>query len=109
MKAGDFYASSGVTLREIRFDPSTRRLSVSLLVEPGATYCCELIGTRRAADAPVGEVFASKTGASVDFDLPEDALYGRITITASVPHGNPSFEGQKKQAWTQPVGWEQTR
>ncbi|MCB1244504.1 MAG: PHP domain-containing protein [Verrucomicrobiales bacterium] len=109
MKAGDFYASSGVTLREIRFDPSTRRLSVSLVVEPGATYRCELIGTRRAADSPVGEVFASKTGASVDFDLPEDALYGRITITASVPHGNPSFEGQKKQAWTQPVGWEQTR
>jgi hypothetical protein len=27
-------------------------------------------------------------------------------VTSDQPAVNPSFEGQMKQAWTQPVGWE---
>jgi hypothetical protein len=26
-------------------------------------------------------------------------------VTSSMDHPNPSYDGQKEQAWTQPVGW----
>jgi hypothetical protein len=50
-------------------------------------------------------VLATQTGRQVRFVVPEDALYARVSIDSSAEHPNPSYEGQKKQAWTQPVGW----
>ena len=32
-------------------------------------------------------------------------LYVRAVVTSSLDAVDPSFKGQKKQAWTQPVGW----
>ena len=34
----------------------------------------------------------------------EDFMAG--THIKAIPRDDPSFKGQKKQAWTQPVGWE---
>ncbi|MCB1063233.1 MAG: hypothetical protein KDN20_09965, partial [Verrucomicrobiae bacterium] len=77
-----------------------------------ATYTTEFIGTRKGYDATktasengIGEVFATQTGTEVSLVIPEDALFLRATVTSSVGHENPSFPEQKKQAWTQPVGW----
>jgi hypothetical protein len=50
-------------------------------------------------------VLATVSGRKVRFKLPADALYARVMIESSADHPNPSFEGQKNQAWTQPVGW----
>lgn len=111
MLAGKFYASSGVRLHRIRFDEKSGELTVEMAPEDGVDYTTEFIGTRKGYDASaedtgIGEVFAVKSGNTASFEMPEDALFLRATITSSRRHPNPSFPEQKEQAWIQPVGWE---
>lgn len=112
MRQGDFYASSGVHLDKFSWNNKTREITFEIQPDGDSAFTAELIGTREnyKADADqgetgIGEVFASKTGRSITFQVPPDALYARVTITSSAAHDNPSFEDQKKQAWLQPVGW----
>jgi len=111
MKRGDFYASSGVTLAEVRFDTEDRRLDIVIDAEPGVTYTTRFIGTRRggsaegAAHGEVGEVLAEVKGTRPSYRLSGDELYVRATVTSSKPHPRPSVPDQFTQAWTQPVGW----
>jgi hypothetical protein len=122
--AGDFYASSGVTLDDVRFDG--RALSLSIRAEDGVAYRTEFVGTRRGFDrrsAPVevegvavegvtrrysddvGAVLAVAEGTRPSYRLAGDELYVRAVVTADRPPENPVWEGQRAQAWTQPVGW----
>lgn len=110
MRAGDFYASTGVELHHFSYDPETRILDFSIKSDGDTRFRSELIGTRRGYDkvdgtARIGEVFAFSSDRHVRFSVPVDALYARVTITATSPHPNPSFDFQTKQAWLQPVGW----
>jgi len=50
-------------------------------------------------------VLATRPGLVAAYTMGGDELYVRATVTASLGHENPSFEGQRRQAWTQPVGW----
>ncbi len=127
MRKGDFYASSGVTLRDVLYDRENRVLTVEVQPDPGATYTIQFIGTRKgydktsrpATDADgnelettriysedIGEVLAAAEGTKASYRLHGDELYVRALITSSLAPVNPGFEGQKQQAWTQPVGWE---
>ena len=110
MRAGDFYASSGVTLNHVNYDRKTRRIELSIVTSGTEKFESRLIGTRRgyeksSAGRGVGEIFETQTGMKVSFIVPTDALYARVMIISTADHPNPSFEAQKKQAWTQPVGW----
>jgi hypothetical protein len=126
IKAGDFYASSGVVLDDIQFDDDQRVLRLSIKSDDGAEYTTAFIGTRRGYDASskpavddegnpiratrvysddVGEVLASAAGATPEYRLTGDELYVRAVVTSTRPAADPSFEGQRQQAWTQPVGW----
>lgn len=109
MRAGDFYASSGVVLTHVSYDDKTRTISLEIEADGEAEFTSELIGTRRDYEDSVvqriGETMAEHVGHSVRFEVPADALYARVVITSSRSHDNPSFEDQHKQAWTQPVGW----
>ncbi len=49
MEAGDFYASSGVTLSDVKSD--AKRLSIAIQTEPGVTYTTQFIGTRKGFDS----------------------------------------------------------
>lgn len=125
--AGDFYASSGVTLKDVRYSAESRTLDVEIEPEGSARYTTRFIGTRRAYDRTrkpvedkdgkplpvtqrysddVGRVLATAEGTSARYAFKGDELYVRAVVTSSEPPENPSFEGQKRQAWTQPVGWE---
>lgn len=127
MHAGAFYASTGVKLASIEFDPSVGRLSLSIRGEPGATYTTRFIGTRRGASldsqprvdangqelrttrrysAAIGEVLAEATGLDPEYTLTGDELYVRAVVTADVPPDRPTRESLWKTAWTQPVGWD---
>lgn len=44
---GDFYASTGVTLADVRFDPETRALTVKAEPLPGKTLVFRFVGSRR--------------------------------------------------------------
>ena len=114
--AGDFYASSGVTLDDVQFNAEQQKLSIRIAAEADVIYKTDFIGTvlnseKPPASAndpqgdPIGRVLKTVTGTEAEYQLQGDELYVRAVITASAPAADPSFEGQKKQAWTQPVGW----
>lgn len=111
MKAGDFYASSGVFLDSLTINPTDRKIRLKIRPETGATHSAQLIGTRRDFTSKdghregVGIIFAEKSGDEIEFTVPAEALFTRITVTSTLVPDNPSFEGQKRQAWTQPVAW----
>ena len=50
IRAGDCYASSGVTLVDVRYDRQSRMLSLAIEPATGVTYVTHFIGTRRGAD-----------------------------------------------------------
>jgi hypothetical protein len=126
LEAGDFYASSGVELREVRRD--SRRLRVAVEPRPGTTYRIEFVGTRRGFNREsepltaangiplrvtrryspeVGAVLATVDGPEAEYTLKGDEVYVRARITSSRRMDNPGQAGEFERAWTQPVcpGW----
>ena len=127
VNAGDFYASSGVTLADLNFDTESQTLTVRIRAEAGVKYRTDFIGTkidydktsqpRRGKD---GEELVSTRKYSTDvgrtlhtveeklarYKLTGRELYVRAVITADRPVDDPAFAGQLQQAWTQPVGWQ---
>jgi hypothetical protein len=130
IEAGEFYASSGVTLNEVSYNPETKTLTVDIEPDGDATFTTQFVGTRRdfahSADATsepaatsgpaesegnvltsdqVGITFATVRGTHASYKLTGEELYVRALVTSNAPHPNRSLKGQKQQAWTQPVGW----
>ena len=126
MDDGDFYASSGVTLADVRRAPG--RLSVEIQPEPGVTYVTRFIGTRRGFDrasaellppappkggvrtvphrrysADVGAVLAEVSGPRAEYVFKGDELYVRAKVISSKPQANGSVAGEFETAWVQPV------
>ena len=50
MHKGNFYATSGLELDEVRFDPAANTLKVSVRPEPGRRYRIVFIGSKRGAE-----------------------------------------------------------
>ena len=64
MERGDFYASGGIDLDDVCFDPGTKVLSVSVPPKAGVAYTVKFISTRRSANArPVKTVALPAAGA----------------------------------------------
>lgn len=120
MNVGDFYASSGVTLRRVFFDADRQELQVEIEPADGETFATTFIGTQRGYDddsAPrqgkgrltrkysrdVGTKLKTVLGPVASYRCSGDELYVRAVVTSTKAHRDPSFEGQKKQAWTQPI------
>jgi hypothetical protein len=122
MKAGEFYASSGVVLDDVRFDSAQGELSVSIQSEADETFSTEFIASLKPANATlsqidepsakpldpelIGVVVAKLEGKKASYKLTGRELYVRAIITSSAETADPSWKGQRKQAWTQPVGWQ---
>jgi hypothetical protein len=107
LEAGDFYASTGVTLRDVA--ARADRLRIEIDPAAGATYRTYFIGTRRGATAAqgtaVGEVFAVVEGASAEYRLRGDERFVRARVVSSLPHIDPTTGrvlGQQT-AWVQPL------
>lgn len=122
MEKGDFYASTGVELKEIR--RSRKELCVFIKPERGVTYTTQFIGTRKGYDprsepvldkdgkplratrrysTDVGAILAEETGNSACYKLKGDEIYVRAKIISSREKANPAFFGDKETAWVQPV------
>lgn len=121
MEAGDFYASSGVSLRRIDRAGNTMHLEVE--AEPGVTYTIRFIGTRKGFDASrspvlsakgeavratqrysdqIGETLAVVVGPRAQYTARGDELYVRAVITSSKKIANPYRKGETASAWVQP-------
>ncbi len=127
LEAGDFYASSGVTLKDVRYSPAAKALELEIEPQGEARFTTRFVGTlkgydpaRRPVNDPegrplpvtqrysddVGRVLATVEGTTARYALTGEELYVRAVVTSTLPPDNPSFPDQKAQAWTQPVGWE---
>jgi hypothetical protein len=122
MEAGNFYASSGVVLKDVK----RRRKSLSIRIEgeTGVTYTTRFIGTRKGFDRAskpvldkdgkevratrrysedIGVVLQEVEGLKAEYEFAGDELYVRAVITSSRKKENPYREGEFETAWTQPV------
>lgn len=119
---GDFYSTTGVSLRSIERDAGS--LAVEVEPEQGVGYTIEFLGTRRGYDpasepvrgatgeilrttrrysADIGVVLQRSEGASARYELQGDELYVRARVTSSKLHPNPFAPGEREQAWVQPL------
>ncbi len=111
VQSGHFYASSGVTLDSVTYSEADRTLAVNVAPDGDATFSVQFIGTKRdpagklPPESAMGVVLARSDGLTASYKVGDDDLYVRAVITSSLPHPNPSFKGQMRKAWTQPVGW----
>ncbi|MBV6503370.1 MAG: hypothetical protein AKCLJLPJ_01440 [Fimbriimonadales bacterium] len=122
MEDGDFYATSGVTLEDVRFDGHA--LSIQIRPEKGVTYTTYFIGTRRGYDPTatpvigenseplgvtmrysedIGMVLAKVEGVSARYVMRGDEIYVRARVVSSKRKVNPYAEGEMETAWIQPV------
>ena len=99
MKAGNFYASSGVELRSV--ERGTERYSVEIEGQAGVTYTTRFVGVRRGSEAP--EVLAEVQGASPSYEYQGNELFVRAVVVSSREHPDPYSAGDLEQAWTQPI------
>lgn len=127
MKAGDFYASTGVTLEGVAFDEASRTLTVRIAAAEGESYTTRFVGTRRGAplagepirgddggplpvtrrySGEIGEVLAEVRGPVATYALAGDELYVRAVVESDAPPERPTRDSLRKRAWTQPIGWE---
>lgn len=129
MEKGEFYASCGVVLRQVKYDPAAGTLSVEVQAEEGVEYIIEFIGTLKGCDlssrpAPtatvtgkprptsrlysdqVGKVLQRVAGPRGVYKLTGRELYVRAAVRSTRPMANPStLPPHFEQAYTQPAGW----
>lgn len=128
MHAGDFYTSTGVTLDDIAFDATKRRLSVRVQPAPDTSYTIRFVTTKknfdqtvRTVEVPAAKGHGSRTvpiysedigktvklveGTEAVYTMAADDLYVRAKIESSQPSlYNAYFHPSVKVAWTQPYG-----
>jgi len=126
VKAGDYYASSGVSLSDMQYNAETKTIQLKIEPQEGAKYVTQFIGTpkkyddtsqprtdkagkplpvtRRYSD-DVGKVLATVEGLTASYKLTGEEMYVRAVVTSTLPVVDPAYEDQRQQAWTQPVGW----
>ncbi len=122
---GEFYASTGVTLSDIRFDG--KQLKIEIEPREGVTYTTEYIGTlagfpewsnptldgegnvipntTRTYSDQIGKVLATSNNLSSSYTLTGDELYVRARIISSADQID-QITGMvigKQVAWVQPV------
>jgi predicted metal-dependent phosphoesterase TrpH len=121
MEEGEFYSSSGVSLRQIQRTGNTMRIEVE--AEPGITYTIRFIGTRKGFDASrspvmsakgepvratqrysdqIGQTFAVVVGNRAEYSARGDELYVRAVVQSSKKIANPYRKGETASAWIQP-------
>jgi hypothetical protein len=122
MDAGDFYASTGVTLRDFAFRDGT--LTVHVAPEPGVSYTIRFIGTRRGYDPTsrevvnaegktvrttssyspeIGAVLAEVQGTTGSYTLQGDELYVRAKVISSRKNEKSHVAEEYEAAWVQPI------
>jgi len=122
LDAGDFYASSGVELRDVVWKEN--KLTVRIEPQTGVTYTTQVIGTRRPIDwiskpvigtngqelavtrlysSGMGAVLSEQRGPTAIYTCKGDELYVRARVTSSKLKENGVVAGEHEMAWTQPV------
>lgn len=121
MQAGDFIVSTGVSVKDIRFDG--KKLCIDIDAEDGVSYTTRFVGTCEGFDTSskvafedtnkkhrytrkysddIGRVLAEVEGVSPSYTLKGDELYVRAKIISTKIKKWPHTGGETEMAWTQP-------
>lgn len=124
LHAGNFYASTGVTIRREYHDGE--RIRIDIAAEPGVSYRTRFVGTRRSVplesepviDAAgdtirttrryhdgVGATLLEVNGTTAEYVFQGGERYVRAEIISSAPHIDPTTGDTLgfRKAWLQPV------
>lgn len=99
MELGDFYATTGVTLRELR--QGDGKIELTIDAEAGVNYTTDFVGIRKGSSNT--EVFQSVEGHTAFFEIADDIHFVRARITSTKAKENPFQKGDFEMAWTQPI------
>lgn len=97
MEKGDFYATTGVNLKEIKFKNGT--LAISVNAAAGVSYTIQFWGT----SGNERKMFKEIKGTEGSYKMTKGDLYVRAKIISSKLQENPFQNGDVETAWTQPV------
>ena len=124
MERGDFYASTGVELLDVRRD--RRSLTVRVKPDRDTTFTIRFVGTpknynrssepiiakdgrpyatTRRYSPEVGMVFREDHGLSATYTFEGHELYVRAVVISSKKKESGSSPQEMEQAWTQPLVW----
>ncbi|MHC4623663.1 MAG: CehA/McbA family metallohydrolase domain-containing protein [Planctomycetota bacterium] len=122
MEAGDFYASTGVVLKDVHCDAGT--LKVSIRPQIGVSYTTQFIGTLKGYDPSsrpvrdangleiqttriysdgIGRVLAEVKGTVACYTLTGNEIYVRAKVISTRPKKTSFGVGDFEAAWIQPV------
>ncbi|HZY80483.1 MAG TPA: histidinol-phosphatase [Cyclobacteriaceae bacterium] len=99
MEAGDFYASTGIVLREMFVKNNIMHVEVE--PERDVYYKVEFIGVRK--NETKSTVLATFPGPKGQYEITKDYLFVRAKVTSSKKRSNPIDEDENEAAWLQPV------
>jgi len=129
MKKGDFYASSGVVLKDVRFEPATKTLTVEVDPEKNVQYTIRFVGTKKGFDTKkepfeippeedlpmrkgftysdqIGTTFKTVEGTTASYKMAPEDMYVRAIVTSNKARFRlVQVRLSLNTAWTQPVGW----
>jgi hypothetical protein len=102
MESGDFYATTGVLLEELKTDK--KRLSIEVAAKPGTHYTIQFWGARASTSNEKERVLLKEVkGTNASFRLTKKDLFVRAKIISDTPQTNPFQDGDVETAWTQPL------
>lgn len=99
LEAGDFYASTGIVLRELFVKNNIMHVEVE--PERDVYYNIDFIGIRK--NETKSKVIASFPGPKGQFEITNEYLFVRAKVTSSKKRSNPIDEDENETAWVQPV------
>ena len=93
MKQGDFYASSGVTLKEVMYDQATKELKLDIKPEKNVTFQTDFIATLQSKGTDgkqrIGQKVHSSNSLSPSFRMQGNELHVRAVVISTQPHQAP--------------------
>ena len=123
LEKGEFYSSTGVTIRTIQTDGN--QYNVEVEPEEGVEYTIQFIGTYKNFDSSsepfldgdgeirndktrlysdeIGQVLKEVHGPKAAYEFNGNELYVRAKVISSRPKKNYFVEGEREKAWLQPV------
>jgi hypothetical protein len=103
MEKGDFYASTGVKIKNIEI--YNDRIKISVISEGGINYKIRFIGTLKDCTTThkFGELLKEVSDSDAEYQFAGNEMYVRAVIISSKLKVNPYKEGEFEVAWIQPV------
>ena len=99
MESGNFYSSSGIELKKVKYD--NKRFIVEIEPNKGINYEITFIGYRKGQSSV--QVLKRVKGTSANYIFNKNDLFVRAKISSDEIKINPYVKGETNQAWTQPI------